>query len=362
MRRLPLALMLSLAVVPIARPADATTPLTHFAFGSVLEPNLPMPAVEALIASKPELFVFLGDMVYNDTADMAVMKQKYEVARALPMYQKLRAAVPMIGMWDDRDFGQNDGGASYGPKAESQKQYLDFVGAAPDDPRRKQEGVYISHFYGPPGKRTQIILLDYRYHRGPLVRGGARGEAGEMSTQGYVPNRDPKVTVLGAAQWEWLEAQLRQPADLRIIGSGVEVVSNQTGFECWGNFPLERKKLLNLIRDTGAKGVLILSGDHRRAELSLLPASDPDGPGYPLYDLCGSSINSPYVRLKEATGVRFANELNPNRVGNTYFEENFGAVRIDWTQADPVIRLQIKDKVGDVVIQQRITLGELQRR
>ena len=60
--------------------------------------------------------------------------------------------------------------------------------------------------------------------------------------------------------------------------------------------------------------------------------------------------------------VRFANEINSYRVGLTYFDVNFGSVLIDWDAADPVLRLQVREESGDVVLQQRVKLSELRPR
>ena len=57
--------------------------------------------------------------------------------------------------------------------------------------------------------------------------------------------------------------------------------------------------------------------------------------------------------------MRFANEVNSYRVGLTYFDVNFGSVLIDWDQADPVVRLQVREEKGEVVLQQRLRLSDL---
>jgi alkaline phosphatase D len=49
-------------------------------------------------------------------------------------------------------------------------------------------------------------------------------------------------------------------------------------------------------------------------------------------------------------------------VGLTYFDTNFGFVEVDWSQPSPLIRLQVRDEKGGVVLQQRLTLSELRRR
>ncbi len=184
------------------------------------------------------------------------------------------------------------------------------------------------------------------------------GEPGEGRRGKYIGNTDPEATVLGEAQWKWLDEQLRVAAELRIIGASFQLIADEHGSECWGNFPLERERMLKLIRDTRAKGVVIISGDRHLAEISRLVADDPLSPGYPLYDVTSSSLNKPSGNFTKSK-VRFGNEINKYRVGLTYFDVNFGFISIDWDAADPVVRMQIRDELGGVVLQQRLKLSEL---
>jgi alkaline phosphatase D len=333
-------------------------PLARIAFGSCARQDQPQPIWEAIVASHPQLFLFLGDNIYADTEDMDVMRSKYAQLDAQPGFQKLKVTCPIMATWDDHDYGADDAGAEYPMKRESQQVFLDFFGVAHDSPRRAREGVYHAAVFGPPGKRLQVILLDARYHRSALKRGFQPGEPGEGFRGRYLPNLDPEATMLGAEQWQWLEAQLRFPAEVRLICSGVQVVPDEHGSETWGNFPLERQRLFRLIRKTSATGVVILSGDRHLAEIARLPADHVDGVGYPLYDITSSSLNRPSGNFTKA-GTRFANEINSYRIGLTYFDTNFGAVVIDWEQPDPVIRLQVCDEEGGVVLQQRLSLSEL---
>lgn len=336
-------------------------PLTRVAFGSCARPDLPQPIWDGVFETKPELFVFLGDIAYADTVDMEVMRSKYALAGNVPAFRKLKETCPILAIWDDRDYGRNDAGAEYPKKRESQQIFLDFFGVPQDDPRRTQEGVYFSRVIGPTGKRVQFILLDGRYFRSPLKTGTDLSEPGEGYRGRYVGNSDPTATMLGDAQWRWLGEQLKVPAELRVICSGVPVVADEHGFEGWGNFPLERQRLFRLIRDTSASGVVFLSGDRRLAEISKLPTDSIDGPGYPLFDLTSSSLNTPTVTPGK-TGARYANELNSYRVGLTYFDVNFGLLQIDWTPPDPIVRLQIRDEAGAVVAQQRVALSQMKAR
>ena len=268
------------------------------------------------------------------------------------------ASCPVVATWDDHDYGANDAGVEYAKKRESQQIFLDFFQAPPNDPRRQREGVYSSRIYGPPGKRLQLILLDSRYFRSPLKTGYQPGEPGDGYRGKYVPNTDDGATMLGEAQWKWLDEQLRMPAEFRVIGTSVQAVTFEHGSEMWANFPRERERLFRLVRETGAKGVVLLSGDRHLAEIAKLPGDDPLGVGYPLFDVTSSSLNAPSGNFTKA-GIRFANEINRYRVGLTYFDTNFGMVHIDWSLPDPEIRLQVRDEAGGVVLQQRTRLSEL---
>jgi alkaline phosphatase D len=351
-----IALLMILAAVAASATA-ADKPLSRIAFGSCAEQHRPQPIWDAVVAARPEAFLFLGDNIYADTEDMEAFWAKYQLLGAQPGYRKLKETCPILATWDDHDLGANDAGGEYPKKKEAQKLFLDFFGVPEDSPRRRQEGVYSSQVFGPKDQRVQIILMDTRYFRSKLKAGFVSGEKGEGRHGKYLPNDDPNATVLGPKQWVWLEEQLRVPAEIRILCSSFQAVADEHGSESWGNFPRERRRLFELIKRTGATGVVIVSGDRHLAEISRL-APDAFGIGYPIFDVTSSSLNTPSGNFTKA-GTRFANEINSYRVGLTYFDTNFGFIDIDWSKPDPVIRLQVRDELGDVVLQKRVLLGQL---
>ncbi len=339
--------------------ARADEPLSRIGFGSCAQQDKPQPIWDAVNAAQPQLFLLLGDNIYGDSPDMDVLRAKYAQLAEQPGFKKLRQACPVLGTWDDHDYGANDAGGEFAEKKASQQLFLDFFGIGKDDPRRKREGIYSSQTFGPAGKRVQVILLDQRYFRSPLKVGYEAGEPGEGVRGRYAPVDDPMATVLGESQWKWFAEQLRQPAEVRLVGCSFQAIAADHGWECWANFPRERERLFKVIRDSQAGGVILMSGDRHLAEISRLTADEADGVGYPLFDATSSSLNKPSGNMT-ASGVRFTNEINTHRVGQIYFDVNFGFIAIDWEPADPVVRVQIREEKGTVVLQQRMKLSELQ--
>jgi alkaline phosphatase D len=337
-------------IVPTPKKAPAITaqsPLQRIAFGSCATQARPQPIWNAVVAAKPELTLLLGDNIYGDTLDMDVMRAKYAKLAAMPGFQLLRKTCPIFATWDDHDLGANDAGGDYPKKDESQKIFLDFFGDLSDSPRRHRPGVYDAKVYGPQGKRVQVIMLDTRYFRSPLKRkAGPRNPADP-----YDGNPDPTTTILGDAQWHWLGEQLRAPAELRLLVSSIQVVPEDHGFEKWMNFPHERARLFRVLRDSGAEGVIILSGDRHLAELSMMDAKI----GYPIYDITASGFN-------QASRSWRAFETNRHRVATMNWGDNFGFLTIDWEHPDPRISMQIRDVDGDITIQQKIRLSTIRRK
>jgi alkaline phosphatase D len=341
------ALLSLLTLAVVASPAvQGQVSLADIVLGSCLK-QVDHPMLDRTLTLPMDLFLFLGDNIYADTRDMAVMRAKYDTLKASRFFQELRRRGPVLATWDDHDFGANDAGAEYPFRRESQAEFLRWLDEPADSPRWRRDGVYDARVLGPAGRRVQVILLDTRFFRGPLRR-VAPGEPPLVGGP-YRPQTDRNVTLLGEAQWRWLEEQLRQPAELRLVASSIQFVSEFSGAEAWANLPHEKQRLLDLLRETRAAGVLFVSGDRHWCELSRM-----DGPtGYPLYDLTVSALTEKHPR-----GTPSENQYRA--LPQTYHDVNAGHIHIDWAAADPLVTWRIVDVTGRTQLEHRVRLGELQ--
>ncbi|MCR9162302.1 MAG: alkaline phosphatase D family protein [Nannocystaceae bacterium] len=318
---------------------EPSAPIESVAFGSCLDQTRPHPILGDIVGARPGALVLLGDNVYANAGSVGDLQRAYGALGDSPAYQRLAAAVPIVATWDDHDYGRDDVGAEYELKEASKTVMLDFFGEPSDSPRRARAGNYDAVTVGPPGQRVQIVLLDTRWFRDPLQAGGVNRR--------YVPHESSGPTILGEAQWAWLEEQLSQPADVRFLVSSIQLVVSEHGFESWGLFPAERARMFELIAKTRAGGVIIISGDRHRGELS---CGFDAAVGYPLLELTASSLNRPNHNLEDN---RFRLEGVPP-VG----DENFGLATLDWSER--TVRLALHGIGGDARIETAVSLDALQ--
>ncbi len=318
---------------PVAN--DSIPLLSRIAFGSCAKEDKDQPILKVIADKQPDLFIYMGDNIYANTEDMDEMKGKYALLSCKEEFQYLMASNPVIATWDDHDFGANDIGSEYSKKAESKQLFLEFWKEPANSPRWDHPGIYTSYYYGDSTHRIQIILLDMRTFRSPLKASGSE----------YIPDPDPSKTFLGTAQWAWLESELEQPAQIRIIATSIPFASEESGDETWSNFPLEQQKMYDLILSTQANGVLFMSGDVHYAELS-----QRNVPGlYPICDFTSSGI----------TQVDPFADGNQYRLGSAIVTRNFGMIEINWSLPDPEIKMMIFNESGNEVYAHTITLSTL---
>jgi alkaline phosphatase D len=311
---------------------------------SCADQDKPQPIWDAALQERCGFFVFAGDNVYASESpfEIAKLRKAYADLAAKDNFQRLRNTTPHLAVWDDHDYGVNDGGAEFAHKQASKDEFLRFWNLRADDPRRTREGLYHAQVIEQGGRRVQVIGLDTRWFRSPLKATDQRSAPGK---ERYLPDPDPSKTMLGDVQWRWLEQQLRERADVRVIVSSVQCVVEGHGFERWGNLPAERERLYRSIRDSGARGVVVVSGDRHigglyREANATLP--------YPLYEMTSSGVTHPWATAKEA---------GPNRIGPLVTVQHYGVVDIDFAARQLVLSLRGID--NRALHSQAITFDEL---
>ncbi|MEN9417792.1 MAG: hypothetical protein RI988_1412 [Pseudomonadota bacterium] len=320
-------------------------PVTRIAVASCFDQRLEQPIWPAVFRYRPEVFIYGGDNVYGSVPawrlepELEELTKAYAKAEGREEQQRIRRESRVMAVWDDHDMGLNDGGADMPYRQRAKDLFLAFHRVAAEDPRRTREGVYHAEVIGPPGQRVQIILLDTRWFRSPLERSSV-----PMPFGPYLPTADTSKTILGEAQWRWLAEQFRQPAEIRIVVSSIQLLADGHGFERWGNFPHERQRFLSLMSSTGARGVIILSGDRHIGALYRHDMED----GRPLLELTASPATRPFAANREP---------GPNRVGAVYGMENFGTVDIDWWARQ--VSLAVRGLNGEPVRRLELHFNEL---
>lgn len=306
---------------------DTSQVLQTIALGSCNRQDEPQPMWANVLQQDPDLWIWLGDNIYGDTEDMSVMAAKYRQQKFSEEYIALRDSVPVIGIWDDHDYGVNDGGKEYPQRDSSKSLMLDFLDVPADAPVRQRPGAYQAYTFGPEGQRTKIILLDTRYFRDGLERSPEKGRR-------YLPNEDGDI--LGEAQWIWLEEQLtNSEAQVHIIVSSIQLLSAEHGYEKWANFPTARQRFFALLQKTKPAKTVLLSGDRHISELSRMEL---EGLGYPLYELTSSGMTHTWSSVGE--------EPNQYRVSDLIAKLAYGLIRIDWSTEEPTLTLEVNGLEG----------------
>jgi len=310
----------------------------RIAFGSCSRQESEDQLWDEIIKTKPDIWIWGGDNIYGDTHSLTVLKSKYDLQKSRGGYQDLLGTCSVTGTWDDHDYGVNDGGIFFSKKKESKILAAKFLGFTETNAVWQHEGIYNSTQLKNKKEQIKIINLDTRYYRDTIYKKFYTDTITHKRLSFYAKN--PTGDVLGEAQWQWLEEELKNSdASLTIINSSIQVVSEEHRFEKWGNLPTAQKRFFDLLQKYPNKKVIIISGDRHIAELS---KRDFTGLPYPLYDFTASGLTHTWSEVWE--------ENNSHRVGKLIIEKNFGLMDITITNKKVKVIFSVLGK-GGVVFQ-----------
>ncbi|WP_425390936.1 alkaline phosphatase D family protein [Ekhidna sp.] len=308
-------LFLGLPSLVLGQQADVVVAknISQVAFGSCSKQDQPDKQLwKEINHMEPDLWIWLGDNIYGDTDDMRVMRSKYDKQKSHKGYQQLLENTEVLGIWDDHDYGGNDGGKEYPKKDESKEELFRFLDIADDHPGRGRKGAYQSYVFE-SNKRIKVILLDTRYFRDSLKWNWPSPGKKEAII-------NPTGEILGEEQWKWFEQQLSEPdIDLFIICSGIQIIPKEHVFEKWANFPRDRERFLKTITPVESP-LILLSGDRHMSEVSRIEL---DNRKHPIYEFTSSSLTSPWGMERD--------EPNQFREKNIIYKPNFAHLDISWS-------------------------------
>ena len=299
-------------------------------FGSCITEKRDQPIWKAIEKENINEFFFMGDNVYGDTKDGLLDGMRASYDKQKQMFPDWLFDKKLNAIWDDHDYGKNDGGYEYPLKKEAERLFLEFWNVDAEDPRHEREGIYFNEEKQILGNKVNLVALDTRYHRSLLGQDG----------KPYSPTEDTSKTMLGEEQWSWLENILDRESDLIVIVSSIQVLATNHVFEKWHNFPHERLRLLKLLESTN-KPVVILSGDRHKAGLYEMGK---------ITEMTSSSMNKPISKYLARIWNLLNKESDKLLKGEMYTQENYGVL----TFKKGRVEISLKNLDGETIIFKKI--------
>lgn len=251
----------------------------RIAFGSCLNDVLyeSFPVFSAVVQERPDLFLFLGDNTYyvktwkdadgkrrirtsgeeGDWTSEKKMFTRQMRTRRNPWMQTMLGSVPCYAIWDDHDYGPNNGDRLFAGKKKSLKVFK-RMWANPRYGVKGTKGCFSSFRRGP----VEVFLMDCRYHK--YVKTPAHPD---------VPLAECRIW--GDQQLDWLCKGLRaSDAPIKLVANGTQVLYHgKTGEGHHQEARAEYRRLLDYLHQHRIGGVVFLTGDRHHSELMHLKAA-----------------------------------------------------------------------------------------
>jgi alkaline phosphatase D len=295
-----------------------------------LHPGIEDNVYKYAITKEADFSLWVGDYLYfrpRDARQEEGMTKRWVWKRKLTKIATYMEQWPQYSIWDDHEFGPNDGIGNFAHKKHSLGLFQKFWGN-PGYGSDEAPGCYFKFDY----LDSEFFMLDDRYYR-------------------TLPE-DSVPTMLGATQLAWFKQSLKESkAVFKFVGIGSQTLNQVTTHECYWQYKDELNDIIQYIKDENISGVIFLTGDRHHSELLKL---DVDG-GYPLYEFTSSGITSFRRRTR-----RTAEATNFGRVPGTLADyQNFGRVTIEGETGNRVCVMEIFDNRGKQVWEYRINQNEL---
>ncbi|MBA2636693.1 MAG: alkaline phosphatase D family protein, partial [Solirubrobacterales bacterium] len=326
-----------------ARPADSRETV-RIAFFSCQEYIAGFYQAHADLASRDDidLVVCLGDYVYEqgfastaavippvrpddsgDAGDVQTLpeyREKYNLYNTDPDLRAMRAAHPLVAIWDDHEVEDNYADGIAGGATEDADRRVSFAERKRNGyraffehlPRRLQSGTNPQIYGRVPLGAAEVFLLDERQYRDdqPCNPGD-----GPVTSEPCPPDRQyaPR-TLLGDRQKAELKAGLSgSKARWKVVANQVMVTSidvvptlQPLNADAWDGYARERRELIDFIAQQGIEDVTFITGDihtffagdvtrtGRQAVRGVDSGADPNGAPRAT-EFVGGAISSPGI-------------------------------------------------------------------
>lgn len=272
--------------------------------------------LDHIYAKSPEFMVWMGDNTYLREVDWSARNSvlaRNTHTRSTPKLQPLLGSTHHYATWDDHDYGPNNSDRSWWNK-ETTLEAFKLFWANPSYGVMGQEGVTTFFQWGD----IDFYMLDDRYYRSPENRTNVERE------------------ILGNTQVEWLiDALTSSWAPFKFIVIGTQFLNPNAGGENHSMYPAERKKILDAIQAENIPGVIFLTGDVHRSEVTKIERQGT----YPLYEFTISPLTAGPSSRVYPNDARIAESLLVDR--------NFGYFEVTGPRRNRVLTLTIIDWQGN---------------
>jgi len=286
-----------------------------------------------LLAQSPDVIFFIGDSTYADQeaqlageAAPATLWRRFSESRdTLEIYHHKRL-VPILAVWDDHDFGNNDTNSEDYPFVkESQKNFLTFFPQNPEYCRYLERGPGISSCFSFRGQ--QVLLLDDRSFR--LPKGS-----------------EDRYAHWGKAQEGWALAHTRKHRGVSWLMNGSQFFPSVAWKESVSrDHPEQFAGFMEELAKARQK-VIFASGDVHYSEISRI---EPEMLGYETFEVTSSSVHS-------TSFPGFPDIVpNPRRILSTG-KRNYVLVKASEVNGKPVFEVESRSAGAEVRFRKVISI------
>ncbi len=272
---------------------------------------------------KSTLIFMIGDNSYLDQGikirpngmdPQTIWRRHMETRFKLPIF-RWESLVPVYGVWDDHDYGKNNGGAEYSNKEISAQIFRSFFPLYfSTEAVEKGPGVAFSFQW----QKQNFLFLDNRSFR-------------------------DKEHHLGEKQIKWVGEQLSED-HLNWLVSGDQFFGAYHSFESFeGNHKKEFKDLLSLLNKKKAR-YLFISGDRHMSELMKIPTTEVSGGSY---EVTSSPVHSSVYE------DALERDPNPHRIHGVDGTWNFVTLE---AQKKGVWEVKSWGQKGNILFQEKLNL------